>query len=587
MMKRLRRALYRLYYRVKYFPFAAERRAGRAAEEAAAQDRGFIVIQIDALAHDDLVRALEQGYCPRLKRLIDRDGWEVRRYPAGLPSATPAAQGAIFYGVKQDIPAFRWYEKKEGRTIVGSKPADVQYVRDRLPEDGILRGGTGYVNIYDGGSDRSYFTLSAKQPRRFLENIGGGRLFLLTLTHPVRTTRMVLSSAWEYLKEEWNRLVSQARGESTYYWWYLPFLHIASNVVLRELQTMAVLLDIYNGVPSIYTTYNVYDEFAHHFGPESKPAYASLHALDSRIGEIMKMLRRVPGRPYDLYILSDHGQTPSTPYRVAYGETLGDTIVNAAERGVLVMAGTGDYAPEHQDVMDFLVQELEEVSQTSSLPVRRGGMRLGRWLRRHYNPFPLVAETVRSEVEQSLVVTYSSSLAHVYWTEPERAITLDEIRRDADRRALYYFLVAHSGIGLVCTRMVDGAHVESMAGRALITPTGEVELLAGEDPLAWYAPTVVERRALAQLVQFNNAGDLVLVGAYDPDRDRCICFDDQVGAHGAIGGRQFWPFIMSPRGLIPSNYPIDDPLDLHLLFKRYLEDPELPVLEFVDRERRR
>jgi hypothetical protein len=79
----------------------------------------------------------------------------------------------------------------------------------------------------------------------------------------------------------------------------------------------------------------------------------------------------------------------------------------------------------------------------------------------------------------------------------------------------------------------------------------------------------------------------VLVGAYDPDRDRCICFDDQVGAHGAIGGRQFWPFIMSPRGLIPSNYPIDDPLDLHLLFKRYLEDPELPVLEFVDRERRR
>src|SRR5690606_18498517 len=173
---RLRRALYRIYYSVKYFPFAAERRAGRAAEEAAAQDRGFIVIQIDALAHDDLVRALEQGYCPRLKRLIDRDGWEVRRYPAGLPSATPAAQGAIFYGVKQDIPAFRWYEKKEGRTIVGSKPADVQYVRDRLPEDGILRGGTGYVNIYDGGSDRSYFTLSAKQPRRFLENIGGGRL---------------------------------------------------------------------------------------------------------------------------------------------------------------------------------------------------------------------------------------------------------------------------------------------------------------------------------------------------------------------------------------------------------------------------
>lgn len=585
-MKRLRRALYRLYYRVKYFPFAAERRQGKDAAVAAAQDRGFIVVQIDALAHDDLLRALEQGYCPRLKRLIEREGWEIRRYPAGLPSATPAAQGAIFYGTKDDIPAFRWYEKRDRRVIVGSRPEDVQYVRDRLPQEGILSGGTSYVNIYDGGADRSYFTLSAKTRRRFLENIGGGRLFLLTLTHPIRTTRMVFSSFWEYLQEEWNRLVSQAKGEATHYWWYLPFLHIGSNVVLRELQTMAVLLDIYNGVPAIYTTYNVYDEFAHHFGPHSKPAYASLRALDSRIGEILKMLRRVPGRPYDLYILSDHGQTPSIPYRVEYGETLGDTIMSAVKHGVMVMAGTGDYAPEPREVMDFLVQELEEVSQTSSLPVRRGGMRLGRWLRSQYSVFPLVAETVRADADEELVVTYSSSLAHVYWTEPARPLAFDEIRGDPDRRALYYFMVAHGGIGLVCTRMLDGAHVESLHGRALITPSGEVEVLSGEDPLPDYAPTVVERRALARLVQYSNAGDLVLVGAYDVERDRCICFDDQVGAHGAIGGRQFWPFILSRRGLIPASFPIDDPLDLHLLFRRYREQPELDLLEFVDREQR-
>jgi len=583
-LRRLRRALYRLYYRVKYFPFAAERRAGKDADSALREQRGFIVVQIDALAHDDFQRALEQGYCPRLKRLIERDGWEVRRYPAGLPSATPAAQAAIFYGTKDDIPAFRWYEKRDRRIVIGSRPADVQYVRDRLPQDGILSGGTSYVNIYDGGADRSYFTLSAKVPRRFLENIGGGRLFLLTLTHPIRTARMVLASAWEYLREEWNRLASQARGEATHYWWYLPFLHIGSNVVLRELQTMAVLLDIYNGVPAIYTTYNVYDEFAHHFGPQSRPAYACLRALDRRIGEILKILRRVPGRPYDLYILSDHGQTPSIPYRVEYGETLGDTISSAVEHGVMVMAGTGDYAPEGREVMDFLVQELEEVSQTSSMPVRRGGMRLGRWLRRQYGVFPLMAEVVHTG--DRMVVTYSSSLAHVYWTEPDRPLFFDEIRGEQDRRALYYFLVAHGGIGLVATRMLDGTHVESMRGRALVTPGGELEILSGEDPLADYAPTVVERRALARLVQYNNSGDLVLVGAYDPEQDRCICFDDQVGAHGAIGGRQFWPFIMSRRGLIPGSFPIDDPLDLHLLFRRYAEDPELDLLEFVEREQR-
>src|SRR5690606_31405558 len=131
--------------------------------------------------------------------------------------------------------------------------------------------------------------------------------------------------------------------------------------------------------------------FAHHFGPRSRAAYRSIRALDRRINEILKMLRRLPGRPYDLYILSDHGQTPAIPYRVEYGETLGDTVVDAAQEGVLVMAGTGDYAPDPQDVMDFLVQELEEVSEKSSMPARRLGMRIGRWIRRHYGLFPLVA----------------------------------------------------------------------------------------------------------------------------------------------------------------------------------------------------
>jgi hypothetical protein len=585
-LKRLRHRFYRTYYRIKYFPFAKERRARRTEQSGSLyshEDRGFIVVQIDALAHADLERALERGFAPNLKRLIERNNWELRRYPAGLPSATPAAQAAIFFGTKDNIPAFRFYEKEERRVILGSKPADVQHIRDRLPEDGILRNGAGYVNIYDGGADRAVFTLAAKQKQAFLEKMGGGRLFMLALLHPFRMLRMAFASMWEYLLEEWNRLVSQIKGTYTYYWWYLPFLHIGSNVVLRELQTLAVLLDIYVGVPAIYTTYNSYDEFAHHFGPRSHVALASVRALDRRIGEILKMLRRVPGRPYDLYILSDHGQTPSIPYRIEYGETLGDTVIAAAKHGVMVMAGIGDYAPEPQDVVDFLVQELEEVSGKSSYPARSAGLRFGRWLRSQYSPFPLVAENVKSTGE-GLVITYSSSLAHLYWTEPERPLAFDEIRDDPDRRALYYFLVAHSGIGVVITRMLDGAHVETMRGRALITPAGETEVLSGDDPLRDYAATTAERRAIAQLVQWSNSGDLILFGAYDPQRDVCICFDDQVGAHGAMGGDQFWPFLLTPRGLVPENYTIDDPLDLHWLFRRYSEPGEPRMAERARQE---
>ncbi|HLU25489.1 MAG TPA: alkaline phosphatase family protein [Longimicrobiales bacterium] len=569
--RRLRRALYRAYYAAKYLPFAAERRARR--EDTR---RGFVVIQIDALAHEDFQRALEQGYVPNLKRLIDRHGWELRRYPAGLPSATPAAQAAIFHGTKDRIPAFRFYEKELRRVVIGSQQASMQLIRDRLPEDGVLSGGSSYVNLFDGGANRAVFTLAAKRPEPLFRKLGGARILLLLALHPIRILRMLFVSVLEYLREERDRLLSQIRGESTFYWWYLPFLHIGSNVILRELQTLAVLLDIYTGVPAIYTTYNAYDEFAHHFGPSSRTALKSLRALDRRIGEILRMIRRLPGRPYDLYVLSDHGQTPSIPYRVRYGETLGDTIAAAARYGVEVVASTGEFGPP-KETMEFLIRELEEVAATSVLPTRQLGLRFGRWLRRHYSIFPLVAETMRVVESHQLVITYSSSLAHLYWTEPTRPLSFDEIRADPDRRALYYFLVAHRGIGLVITRILDGAHVESARGRALIDAGGNATVLDGDDPLRHYAESEVERRALVHLAQLPNSGDIILFGAYDAEEDRCICFDDQVGAHGALGGRQFWPFILTPPGLIPRDYRIDDPLDLHPLFSRYSrKEPDQP-----------
>jgi hypothetical protein len=562
-LDRLRHRFYRFYYRLKYLPFAEERRV-----RSSPAGRGFVGIQIDALAFEDFERALDAGHMPFLRRLIDRDAWELRRFPAGLPSATPAAQAAIFHGVKERIPAFRFYEKQDRRVIIGSQPASMQFIRDRLPDRGILTGGSSYVNLYDGGADRASWTLSDRNRQPFLSSLGGRRILLLLLLNPLRVLRMLGAIVVEYLREEKDRFISQLRGQSTHYWWYLPFLHIGTNVVLRELQTLSVLLDIYVGVPKIYTTYNAYDEFAHHFGPSSRTAYKSLRALDRRIREVFTLINRIPGRPYDVYILSDHGQTPAVPYRIRYGETLGDTINDAVEQGVMVMARTGEYAPPREAV-EFLVGELEEVASTSSPAARRIGFGLGRWLRRHYRVFPLTAEVVRPLSAHDLVVTYSSSLAHVYWTRPQHPMTFDEIRDDPARRALYYFLVAHRGIGVILTRMLDGVHAESDRGRALVTGDGQLEILTGHDPLAPYASEPVERRALLHLVHLPNAGDLVLFGAYDPEQDLQICFDDQVGAHGALGGRQFWPFILSAPGLIPERYPITDPLDIHPLFARY------------------
>src|SRR6202011_4635773 len=120
----------------------------------------------------------------------------------------------------------------------------------------------------------------------------------------------------EWLLEEWDRPRGELSGRVTHSEGIFPFIRILSNVVVRELQTMAILLDLYLGVPIIYSTFMQYDELGHHFGPRSRTALADLKRTDARIAELLRMVRAAAGRGYDVVILSDHGMTPAVSYRV-------------------------------------------------------------------------------------------------------------------------------------------------------------------------------------------------------------------------------------------------------------------------------
>ena len=63
---------------------------------------------------------------------------------------------------------------------------------------------------------------------------------------------------------------------------------------------MAIVLDVYLGVPIIYSTFMQYDELGHHFGPSSFQALRDLRRTDSRIRSIRRMIRAAAGRDYDL-----------------------------------------------------------------------------------------------------------------------------------------------------------------------------------------------------------------------------------------------------------------------------------------------
>src|SRR5881397_647267 len=122
---RRRAALLRWYFALKYRVFRRERRPddGR---------RGLIMLQIDALAYAELRRGIELGYCPTISKMVREEGYTLRRWFCGLPSATPYCQAGIFHGENDCIPAFRFYDKTERRVITCNTPSGVQYIRDRI-----------------------------------------------------------------------------------------------------------------------------------------------------------------------------------------------------------------------------------------------------------------------------------------------------------------------------------------------------------------------------------------------------------------------------------------------------------------------
>jgi len=521
---------------------------------------------------------MELGYTPTLSRLVNQEGFTLRRWFSGLPSATPYCQAGIFHGENDGIPAFRFYDKAARRVVTCNAPDGVQYIRDRIRSPGALAGGSSYVNLLDGDASTVAFTVATRERMSVYRRLGGTRMALLILLHPLRVLRMVVHGVGEWLREEWERARGEWARRVTHSEGIFPFLRIFTNVVVRELQTIAILLDVYLGVPVIYSTFMQYDELAHHFGSTSRFALADLRRTDARIGEIARMAQAAGGRGYDLVVLSDHGMTPSVSYRVRFSESLGTTVQHildgdAFKTGEMPIRSVASFAEssEYADVGPRVVDSVAGV--TRSQPVIRTLRRLRDWVRSRYGLRELVLpEKYRVDARNGVVVTYSSCLALLYFADDEARVTLEQIARSARRAVLYDALREHPGIGLLAALDTEGVHLESRSGRARIV-SGEVLVLEGENPLAPYGTDALTVEAVEALVRQPNAGDLVLFGAYDGYE--IVSFDDQIGAHGSAGGDQVWPFLIAPPALGVGRERIDNARDIHrVVMQRYVREPQ-------------
>ncbi|MFA5517248.1 MAG: alkaline phosphatase family protein [Desulfuromonadales bacterium] len=544
-----RRALldrfFRAYYSAKFFLFRKERRTRQAAGPAT----GFVGIQIDGLSAPHLRQALSCGYLPHIARLLRR-GYHFREYQASLPSTTPAAQAAIFYGAEGGIPAFRWFDKKSGQLFSCNDPDQVQIFREQLfaGREGLLRGGSSHANILDGDAARSVFTVSSPHPQTLFGRFGGQRILLLILLHPLRLLRLAGATVIEYFVHRYDR----RRYRHLRYWrleeGLFPLIRIFCNVILRELQTFGVIADIYAGVPAIYTTYSGYDELAHHFGPGSRPALKNLKYTDRRIGEILRMLHYAPGAEYQLFILSDHGQTPGYPFRERFGATLGEAV-SAFLRENQQATVAGGPLEFTRVQLGFLHEELQSSQQGWRYRIYRATRD---FLQRRIRE--LVPETLKIDLQGGVVITYSSSLAHLYFTGEPRRLHWREI--EAGQPLLLRFLSRHKGIGFAMARG-EGQEIcfFHRGGRLLVAPGSAPAAAQDLDFLRPYGDPSALLPDLCRFATGESCGDLILFGAYDGEQ--IVCFDDQVGGHGSVGGEQLRPFL-----ILPAGHPLRDRANL-------------------------
>ena len=556
------------YYTRKYGAMA--RRLGRP-DVAQDQRRGFIIIQIDGFSHEHLIQAVAAGHMPYLGRLLASRRLIVSPWRCGVPSTTPAVQAGIMFGNRFDIPGFRWYEKDQRRGIESKLPDSLRLMRERVSpgHPGILRGGSCYVSMFDGDAEVALFTLSTLHRQRFFESARGMGFFLLFLLSPFRIMRVSWLVMTGYLSKLSRRLVALVRPSvENPFDVFSPFLQALSETLFTEVQTFGVMLDIYRRAPAIYANYTIYDDVIHKAGLDHVAAFRTLHDIDKRIRQINRMRARYRKRQYDLYVISDHGNTPSVPFSWLNGVGLAGYI--AAEIGQELPVDERVAAHEHWvDKAHYLVDELKGLEESNSLPrLRRVLVAVRRYVDRRV--LGLQELDYNLARQQDVVVSASGPLAHVYFNVSPRPLDIAEVLILYPQ--LLDALLATPGVGAIAGRAGHQTLVLGHEGGA-VAIGGEEERGEGVHPLAQFGDVAYASAQLHYVTHFPHSGDLIVLGAMGAD-GKVVAFEEQVATHGGLGGSQIRPFIARSPECSLTPELVDDAVDLYPYFmQRYLKQP--------------
>lgn len=528
--------------------------------------RGMVLLEVDGLSYRRMQDVMANGVMPATAKLVEAGTHCMLHFDCGLPSQTSSSQAGILFGDNRDIPSFRWYDKRARRMFVSNHLDDARAINDFFSNGrGLLRGGASINNMLNGDAARSLLTLSTltgnnKQPTQRATDVLNA--FWL---NPYTFARAIALSIVDMFRELFQALMQSLRGEvpriNRLRGGY-PFLRILTNVFLRDLATYAVMQEIVRGTPIIYTTFVGYDEVAHHAGPDTHDALDTLRGFDKQVRHVLQAIDQLAPMPYDLFLLSDHGQSAGATFKQRYGLSLAQFIdaltrpETSVEEMKTVEAG--------RSFVGALTAELQaasaELAKQPNTRIRRASMRatartLGEITRKLPAEKPHDAE---------IVLCASGCLAHLYFNAiGNDKVCLDEIEKVHPQ--LIQSLVNHEGIGFVVGYDDDGDVLVLGKRGARNLSDGTV---SGEDPLAPYGDAPARAEQVLRLARFQVAGDLILNSTLFADGS-VAAFEELVGSHGGLGGEQTDAFLLHPCADHVKDHVIDNAYQVYALLERW------------------
>jgi uncharacterized membrane protein YvlD (DUF360 family) len=541
-------------------------RRGRRANRSEAP--GVILFEIDGLGEAILREAVRDGHVPTIARWLADGTHRVLGWECDLSSQTGASQAGLLLGSNWDMPAFRWYEKESGRTLVSNHPADAAEIeRRRSSGTGLLApGGTSRGNMFSGDAPRCTATMSVIRDRS--RSKSGD--FFAYFSDPYGFLRTIFLSladiAYERRAARRQRRSGAAHVERGGAY---PLIRAAIAVVMRDLNVALLMADIVEGVPVSYATFVGYDEVAHHSGIREPDALAVLQRHDRQLERLERAVAQAP-RPYHLVVLSDHGQTQGAPFRARYGETLEQVVGGALARGeahapAAVDEAWGDVGAVLADARQDPGLGGRALARATRGRAVEGTVALGP------NQEALAERAAPSEPdsEQEAIVMVSGPLGLIYLPRSPERLTLEQI--SLAHPELLDTLTTHPGIGFAVVRSHErGAVAIGAAGRRWLAD----DTVEGEDPLAVFGPHVADH--LRRHDSFPHCPDILVNSMYDPATDEVAPFEEFMGSHGGLGGPQMHPFAVVPSEWPEPAAPIVGVEAMHAALRDWLAQPHEP-----------